>query len=120
MPHSSTNGRWVVTSHAGVNINGTMCYTPLYQPFSVDSDVNVATRPDYRFGLQWRIGSSRVYLEMRAETQEEADVSLRDVALGLAAKLEEWAKDGYSELKPQMAADGGDLYLVGGEDGASG
>lgn len=76
---------------------------------------NTVAGPPYRFGLQWQIGSSRVYLEMRAETQEAADESLRDVALGLAAKLEEWAQDRDRLLKPQMAADGGDLYRVGGE-----
>ena len=105
--------KWVLKGQGVVATGHGTFYTPVY---TMGDGSAAPSGPPYRFGLQLRIGSSRVYLEMRAGTQEEADESLRDVALGLAARLEEWAKDRDRVLKPQMAAEGGDLYRVGGED----
>jgi hypothetical protein len=89
-----TGQRWYVASYDG----------------PVISDASTARPP--RWGLQWRLGESRVRLEIHTETEERAHEALRDAALGLAARLEAWAKQPYHPLKPKRALECEELYLV--------
>src|SRR5262245_57610757 len=61
-----------------------------------------ATPSKPRFGLQFKAGESRAMVQGRFDNVDAADQALRDEALGLAQKLEAWAKRPYLDPNPPL------------------